>query len=216
METSQPCRFIRNNWVNILLFIFAVLSIISITAIKFCPSWRLSCNLPDATINNINDAILQFAFAYISACIFYLLTVVLKNEIHSRQQRSIISNEILDLNNLIHNLLDEQGVDKAYSICDVINELIESEDASKRLLQLKLDSELTAVKALWLMSQKWEWNDEELWDISHTYQTCRAIESIANYPLNEKQDSVLLESLRELKKISSRLTNLSNRRIGVK
>lgn len=159
---------------------------------------------------------MQFAFAYISACIFYLLTVVLKDGIHSRQQRLIIRNEMMVLNNLIRNLLDERGVDKAYNICDVRNELIESKDADKRLLQLSKDCQLTAAKVLQLMSQNWKWNEDELEIVSRAYTICSIIESIANYPLNEKKGSVLLESFIELNNISSRLTVAANKRIQKK
>lgn len=132
----------RSKQINVIIIVLAIISLYAIIAIKFIPLlWILSI-LPQMDTEKANDAIYDFSVAYLSGCLIYLLTVVIKKCIRKSQQSWLGYDAMIEINHFIHNVLERCGVDKKPNVETIIQEIYNNEKMEiKDFIELSDDAE---------------------------------------------------------------------------
>ena len=121
-------------------------------------------------INSITTTVGQLAMAYIAAFIFYYHTEIATDRIQHERLKMFIHDNLIDLNNLIRDLLVNQGWDKAYDERDAENELNDT-----MISTLRDDCYKVELKAMQLIAQNWQWMDSGV--LSKVYNLCKIAEN---------------------------------------
>lgn len=196
MESRKSEQFIRNNWVNIVLFILAVISLSVIITIKFFAPLRLSCNLPDEIICNINDVLLQLSLAYISALIFYIVTIKGPQWTRRSQQRCLIYDTLKEFESILISLEVKIGWDKSYDSLMASQLFNQSEGETRK--EIRGLTKAIEYKVLQLTSLNIAWKNKEIQLMYDISKTCYDIDSIIGCQDKEINHQILANKINSL------------------
>ena len=205
---------IHSAYINIALLTVAIISLYIILAIALIPSIRIPSCLSESNASAINAILLKLSLAYVSACLFFFLTVVLKDKIRRGQQKWIVYDSMNTINDSIRTLLNHLRIDKKS----------DNESTTEELTSLGQDdldtfkNDLNEIRRLIrqeLLSGIL-WRDCEVDCLSDINSSCAFLLQFEEFgSLNDNTRVLAADAVLLLNDLSNRLTHLSNKRIHV-
>lgn len=205
---------IHSTCIYIALLILAIVSLYVILAIALIPSIRIPSCLSESHASAINAILLKFSLAYVSACLFFFLTVVLKDKIRRAQQKWIVYDSMNMINDRLRSLLNHLRIDKQFDNDSTTDELASLGQDEFDTLQNDLREIHTLIRHELLSGIIWL--DCEIDCLSDIDNSCVFLLHLDDFrSLNDKTLVLAADSVLILNDLSNRLTHLSNKRIHV-
>jgi hypothetical protein len=174
-----------------------------IIAIAIYPSIRIPCGwLSSNAIEICNKIFIQLSLAYVSAYIFWLLTVCAFGWIRRRKFQWWIHDQLICIIGLVQDIDNEIGYDKGYSLSDMSDYLNNANNQYKTfLVKIKaLDD-----RALHLVNMNFPWSDGEIDSFADIHNSCHIIEDNLQIGLQPTQVSVIFNSIKMINKVLKQL-----------
>ncbi len=205
---------IHSTCINYALLVLAIISLYIILAIKLIPPIRIPSCLSEANTSAVNAILLKLSLTYISACLFYYLTVVLKDHIRQEQQKWIVYDSMNMINERLRSLLNYLRIDKKSDNKSTTEELTSLGQDEFDTLQNDLREIHTLIRHELLSGIIWL--DCEIDCLSDIDNSCVFLLHLDDFrSLNDKTLVLAADSVLILNDLSNRLTHLSNKRIHV-
>lgn len=166
-------KVINTRLLHITLIAIGIASVYAIAAISLFPSLRIPCKwISPANLGNVNEVLLSLSLAYISAYIFWILTIRIKDWQNRRKYKWWIYDQLFKLVEIERDIETLIGKDKAYEKEDLKRYLLDSEEheTNRKELEKKLDN--LANEAQRIVNMNLPWDDVELELFADLYNYC--------------------------------------------
>ena len=202
---------IHSTSINNALLILSIIALYIILAIALIPSIRIPSCLSEDNAQAINKLLLKLSLAYISAYLFYYLTVTLKDKLRRDQQKWIVYDSMNMINDRLRSLLNYLRIDKKSdneSTTEELGALDQNEcDTLKNDLREihKLIRHELLSGIIWL--------DDEIDCLSDIDNSCVFLLQFDEFRnLNDKNRELAVEAVHNLYNRSNKLTRLASTR----
>lgn len=163
----------------------------------------------------ICDVLLQFALAYISAFIFWLLTVYFPERKKRASQNVLIHDLFIHLKSQIEELETAMGHDRAYVLADYKSYFLgDKKEAHCKIIHDYCNSIKKGCKDI--LTNNFSLNDDEINHLLFIYNACHSVVDLTNLPIVEEQVNDVYKPLESLFKEIPELDKLATKTFGAK
>ena len=196
-------------WLNYLLLFFLFIAAGIISVIKFGFS-RNPCFSLSETMDGINDIALQLSMAYLSAYLFYLITIRLNGRVKHMRQFWLIHDLLIELNSQIEPAvisIDSYLDCKACFLESIVRSADDKTGDEKEKKRMELYASVKDIEALIIkyVSSNIGWNEGELMLLYETNDICREIDRMTHDPVQQKEGDKLWECMWALFQMRSKI-----------
>ena len=192
-----------------------MLAVCYILIVVFLPHIRLDVVAIGGLLNKIVNVCFQLALSFISAYVFWMITVVYKERSHRAKSQWWIDNYLLQLCNSARDLLVIVGKDKRYNIDHVRQHFLtpdkeEKEDNRKALNQ---SAEKIANMALSSLNTSAPLSEVEIKLSGEIYTVCKSLKENSDLEIIEDNIHELFEQINRLEKLANTLDGLATKSV---
>ena len=196
-------KVINTRLLHITLIAIGIASVYAIAAISLFPSLRIPCKwISHANLSNVNEVLLSLSLAYISAYIFWILTIRIKDWQNRRKYKWWIYDQLFKLVEIERDIETLIGYDKDYDENDLKWYLIDSEEHKTNRKELYEKLNKLVIEAQRLVNMNLPWNDEEIELFAEIYNFC--------FMAKDKLDDVSITQIKCLLKDINSLKDATN------
>lgn len=200
---------IKIKWLNYLLLFFSFIAVGIISVIKF-GFLRNPCFPLSETMDSINDIALQLSIAYLSAYLFYLLTIRLSGRIKHMHQSWLIHDLLIELKSQIEPAIisiDSYPDCKARFLESIIRSADDKKGDEKEKKIMDLYTSIKDIEEIIVkyVSSNMVWNEDELMLLYETNDICREIDRITHYPVQQEEGDKLWKFMLALFRMHSKI-----------
>ena len=204
----QKYKYISDKWYKIPIWLLFVFSVYAILAVEFYPVIRIHCDWCSCCFCNFNNLVSHFAQAYISAFLFFVLTIRLKEYIHHSKCAWLIHDVLNDLNNSIRSLLEYVEVDKRVDYKDIENVLSNFKEDDMAFVKTQI-AEIEN-RIVDLVSRQYSWNEKELDLLYRIKDVCRIVGENIGYGEGANAE-IIYSAIEKLYKLSLNIDSLTSK-----
>lgn len=199
----------RINKDNKTIKLILIAAICYILIVIFIPHIRIAVLKVDELCINVLNVLLQFALAFVSAYIFWHITVCLKEKRVRAEYSWWIHDKLLKTVNMARDCLSLCGADKTFTVEDVKNTFIDGEEADSNIHSLnsnikKMDSFVST-----LLGGNIPWNEQEIIELCNIHDACYGILDIASATIVREQAEPLFKLIKQLEDAAYNLDKIA-------
>ena len=203
----KKCRRDKHDrCLHLILFV----AICYILIVVLTPHFRVEVLNIDGLSSKIGNVGFQFAIAFVSAYIFWQVTVRSKEKRIRAKYSWWIHDQLNQITNLGRNILDSVGYDKKFSQDDVRNVLLNGKEAEDNRITMKakvskLESQISVALGI-----NAPWKEVEIAAMGNIHNTCHELVDIATATLVEDNILPMYTLLTQLEKGLSEMDRISS------
>ena len=203
-------KVINTRLLHITLIAIGIVSVYAIAAIRLFSSLQIPCKwISPANLSNVNEVLLSLSLAYISAYIFWILTVRIKDWQNRRKYKWWIHDQLLKLVNIERDIETLIGKDKAYDNEDLKWYLLDSEEHETNRKELDEELDNLANEAQRIANMNLPWDDVEIELFADLYNYCFMAKEKLGY-ISDNQIKCLFDNINGLTDVTNRLEKHAN------
>lgn len=164
-----------------------------------------SCGKSTSVCYSLMELFYQLALSYISAYIFWFISIYMKDKLTRKKHCWWIHDELCELNSLIKKTLDLIGWDKAFTI-EVFNGWLDQNSLEEFRLRINEIYECSNRKVCLNLP----WGEDEIELLRDIHNISYDISNTLELPIIASQKQSVYGNIQNLAKNSARLDNLAN------
>lgn len=194
---------------------FFVLAVCYVLCVVFLPHVRIDVVQADCLLNKIGSTLFQLALSFISAFIFWIITVVYKECRLRAKSQWWIDHYLLQLCNYSRELLEKVGKDKQYNLQDVQQLFITQDpnDAEQKRKVLNSMADKLANMALLSLNTSAPLSEVEIELSGEIYTICKSLKDISDLVIIEDNIPELFKLINQLEILSNKLDSLASQSV---